>query len=47
MGLGTAQGPAGDRILQKALEAVVDERVENRRDALLDFARYRRFHGVS
>lgn len=47
MELGVAQGPAVGRILQEALEAVVDEQLENRRDALLDFVRYRRLHGAS
>lgn len=47
MELGVAQGPAVGRILQEALEAVVDEQLENRRDALLDFVRYRRLRGAS
>lgn len=37
--LGVAQGPAIGRILQNILEAVVDERIENDKAVLLDFAR--------
>lgn len=47
MGLGIAQGPEVGRIPQKALEPVVDKRVENERDTLLGFVRYRCLHGVS
>lgn len=47
MGLGIAQGPEVGRIPQKALETVVDKRVENERDTLLGFVRYRCLHGVS
>lgn len=39
IGLGLAQGPAIGHILQDILEAVVDERVENDKAELLDFAR--------
>lgn len=47
MGLGIAQGPEVGRIPQKALETVVDKRVENERDTLLGFVRYRCLHRVS